>query len=77
MPPHCKKACKFKNKNYEIQIVNRMRPRPSVSFFGFELDLALRTTSSVSLSDGNLYPKMGAHFLFVPTIIPTFVGNNQ
>jgi len=77
VPPHCKKACKFKNKNYEIQIVNRMRPRPSVSFFGFELDLALRTTSSVSLSDGNLYPKMEHIILFLPDIIPPFVGNNQ
>jgi len=46
-------------------------------FFGFELGLALRTTSFVSLSDGNLYPKIVAHFLFVPTIIRPFVGNNQ
>jgi len=66
VPPHCKKVCKFKNKTYELQLVIRMKSRPSVSFFGFELGMGFRTTSSVSLSEGNLYPKMGAHY-FIST----------
>ena len=54
-----------------------MKPRPSVSFFDFELGMAFRTTSSVSLSEGNLYPKMGHIILFVLLILPPFVGNKQ
>jgi len=77
VPPHCKKVCKFKNKTYELQLVIRMKSRPSVICFDFELGMAFRTTSSVSLSEGNLYPKMGHIILFVLLILPPFVGNKQ
>ena len=35
---------------------------PSESFLGFELGLALRTPSSVSLSEGKLCPTIGGTF---------------
>ena len=54
-----------------------MKLRPSVSFFDLEHDMAFWTTSSVSLSEGNLYPKMGHIILFVLLILPPFVGNKQ
>ena len=54
-----------------------MKLRPSVSFFDFEHGMAFRTTSSVSLSEGNLYPKMWHIILFVLLILPPFVSNKQ
>ena len=54
-----------------------MKPRPSVSLIDLERGMAFRTTSSVSLSEGNLYPKMGHIILFVLLILPPFVGNKQ
>jgi len=63
-----------------VRVQKQEKARPSVSFLCFELGLALWIPSSVSLSDGKLYPIIGVQnfiVLFIPQIIPPFDGNNQ
>ena len=51
---------------------SRNKPLPSESFLGFELGLAFRTPSSVSLSEGNLILEVGGAFIYFELLTPNY-----
>ena len=51
---------------------SRKRLLPSESFLGFELGLAFRTPSSVSLSEGNLILEVGGAFINFELLTPNY-----